>query len=209
MRCRVALALVTALTVQVSPAVPPQPLTLELRVFNGGEEVTAHIRTTLHRPGEHGEAILQASAVNGRVQYQVAPGIYDVQVIQERDGRVLEIRWANRLVVMPYPDEPGHHLEVINFKSGYGALQVRASADAKPDVAIYEPGKRDRPAAAPLTAATYQLFVLRAGAYDVLAKSAGKSAWHVAIDVPLDRTRLWIVPEIKEPPATVPYLRIP
>jgi hypothetical protein len=101
---------------------------------------------------------------------------------------------------MPYPDQPGHHLEVINFKNGYGALQVRASADAKPDVAIYQPGNRDKPAAVPLTTPTYLLFVMRAGAYDVLAKSAGKSAWHLAIDVPVDRTRLWIVPEIKEPP---------
>jgi hypothetical protein len=209
MRCRLALAFATALAAQAPSTVPSQPLTLELRAFNGTEEVTAQIRTTLHRPDEHGEPILQAGPVNGRVQYQVPPGIYDAQVIHERDGRVLDIRWANRLVVMPYPDETGHHLEVVNFKNGFGALQVRASGDARVDIAIFAPGNRDKPAAVPLTASTYQLFVVRAGAYDVLAKSAGKSAWHVAIEVPLDRTRLWVVPESKELPVTVPYLRLP
>ena len=71
--------------------------------------------------------------------------------MHERDGRVLNIRWANRLVVMAYPDESGHHLEVINFRNGFGALQIRAPGGGQPDVALYEPGKRDKPAAAPLT----------------------------------------------------------
>lgn len=198
MRCRLALALVTALAAQDPAAVPAQPLTLELRVFNGTEEVTAQTRTTLHRPGDHGQPMLQASPGGGRVQFQVPAGIYDLQVIYEREGRVLDIRWANRLVVMPYPDEQGHHLEVVNFKSGYGALQVRDPATRRPEAAIYEPGNRDKPAAAPIMTPTYVLFVVRAGVYDVLSRRSGKSTWHVAIDVPVDRTRLWIAPEERE-----------
>ena len=33
---------------------------------------------------------------------------------------------------MPYPDEAGHHLEVINFTPGYGALQMREERAASP-----------------------------------------------------------------------------
>ena len=40
----------------------------------------------------------------------------------------------------------------------------------------------------------YALFVVPAGTYDVQVKRAPKPAWHAGIDVPLDRTRLWIVP---------------
>ena len=38
------------------------------------------------------------------------------------------------------------------------------------------------------------LFVVRAGSYDLLAHGPARSAWHPAIDVPLDRTRLWVTP---------------
>jgi hypothetical protein len=201
MRCRLALAFVTAFAVQ-NPAQPPvKPLTLELRIFSGTEEVTGQTRTTIHRPGDHGEALFRGMPVGGRVQLQVPAGIYDVQVIHERDGRVLDIRWANRLVVMEYPDEGGHHLEVINFKNGYGALQVRDPAGGRPDAAIYEAGNRAKPVAMPITTSTYMLFVVRAGAYDVLSRRAGTATWHTAVDVPLDRTRLWVAPDIRESPA--------
>ncbi len=103
------------------------PLTLEIRVFNGAEEVTPLTRVTVHRAGERGDPLAQTLSADGRVALLVPAGIYDVQAIHERDGRVKNIRWANRLVVMPYPDEQGHHLEVINFKNGFGALQVAAA----------------------------------------------------------------------------------
>ena len=189
-----ALALVTALAVQDPLADPARQLTLELRMFNGVEEVTAQTRATVHRAGDRGEPLLQAAPSDGRIELRVPAGIYDVQAIHERDGRVLNIRWANRLVVMPYPDEPGHHLEVVNFKNGFGALQIREPAGGQPDVALYEQGKRDKPATAPFAASSYLLFVVRAGAYDLLARQVGKSTWHPGVDVPLDRTRLWIAP---------------
>ena len=46
MRCRLALALVSALAAQDQAPGPVKPLTLELRVFNGTEEVTAHSKNT-------------------------------------------------------------------------------------------------------------------------------------------------------------------
>lgn len=195
MRCGLALALVAAFAAQDPASNPPQQLTLELRVFNGSEEVTAQSRVTIHRAGDRGEPMMNAGATTGRVQLQIPAGIYDVQAIHEREGRVLNIRWANRLVVMAYPDEAGHHLEVINFKNGFGALQVRDPGEKPPpDVAIYEAGKREKPAAVPVTTSSYLLFVVRAGTYDVLARAGGKSVWHTAVDVPVDRTRLWVTP---------------
>jgi hypothetical protein len=194
MQWDLALALVTALAVQDPAADSARQLTLELRMFNGAEEVTAQTRATVHRAGDRGEPLLHAASSDGRVELRLPAGIYDVQAIHERDGRVLNIRWANRLVVMPYPDEPGHHLEVINFKNGFGALQIREPAGGQPDVALYEQGKRDKPAATPFATSSYLLFVVRAGSYDLLARAAGKSTWHAGVDVPLDRTRLWVTP---------------
>ena len=194
MRCGLALALVTAFAAQDPVTDPGKQLTLELRVFHGTEEVTAQTRTTVHRAGDRGEPLMHASSADGRIQVRLAAGIYDVQAIHERDGRVVNIRWANRLVLMPYPDEPGHHLEVINFSNGFGALQIREAAGGRPDAALYEPGNRDKPAAAAVATPTYLLFVVRAGLYDLLTRVSGKPTWNAGIDVPLDRTRLWVIP---------------
>jgi hypothetical protein len=194
MQWGLALALVTALAVQDPAADSARQLTLELRMFNGAEEVTGQTRATVHRAGDRGEPLLQTAPSDGRVQLRLPAGIYDVQAIHERDGRVLNIRWANRLVVMPYPDEPGHHLEVINFKNGFGALQIREPGGGRPDVTLYEQGKRDKPATAPFAESSYLLFVVRAGSYDLLARAPGKATWHAGVDVPLDRTRLWVTP---------------
>jgi hypothetical protein len=117
-----------------------------------------------------------------------------VQALREREGRVVTIRWAQRLVVMPYPDEEGRHLEVINFQNGYGALEVRRRDHGPPDVAVYRSGDRAKPAAQPIRGAGYHLFVLPAGAYDIESRQAGTVSWETGFDVPLDRTRLLIVP---------------
>jgi len=194
MRCGLALALVTAFAAQDPVADPGKQLTLELRVFHGTAEVTAQSRATLHRAGDRGEPLMHASSADGRIQVRLTPGIYDVQAIHEREGRVLNIRWANRLVLMPYPDELGHHLEVINFSNGFGALQIREAAGGRPDAALYEVGNRDKPTAAAVATPTYLVFVVRAGLYDLLTRVSGKPTWNAGIDVPLDRTRLWVIP---------------
>jgi hypothetical protein len=174
-----------------------EDVVLELRVFLGREEVTGHTRVTVNRAGERGSPLFNATAADGGVRIKVPAGIYDVQAIQERDGRVLNIRWANRLVVMAYPDEPGQHLEVINFKAGFGALQVRGATD----LAIYEAAKRDKPATTPVAGSSYVLFVVPAGSYDLQVRvGAGtKTWWQSAIDVPLDRTRLYVIPPMQPP----------
>lgn len=171
------------------------PLTLEIRVFTGVEEVTGETRVTVHRAGERADPLAQTAAGVGRVTLVVPPGIYDVQAIRERDGRVISIRWAERLVVMPYSDENGHHLEVVNFMNGFGALQVRSSqAAVLPEVDIYAATVRDKPVATRVDGAGYALFVVPAGKYDVLVKAGSKQAWQADIDVPPGRTRLLVLP---------------
>ena len=170
-------------------------ITLEIRAFRGADDVTHETRITVHKAGERDHAIAQV-AIGGSPLMKVPAGIYDAQAIHEKDRKVVSIRWAERLVVMPYPDEAGHHLEVINFTNGYGALQMRSAAGQKPDgeLALFAAADHGRPVALARTHALYALFVVPASTYDAQVKRGPKPAWHTGIDVPLDRTRLWIVP---------------
>jgi hypothetical protein len=172
-----------------------QMLTLEVRAFRGTDDVTHETRITLHKAGDHAQAVAQVP-IGAPPMMKVPPGIYDAQAIQEQDRRVVNIRWAERLVVMPYPDEAGHHLEVINFTNGYGALQVRGAAGQKPagELAVFAAADRGRPVVLATWHEKYALFVVPANQYDVRVKRGTWEGWHSAIDVPLDRTRLLIVP---------------
>jgi hypothetical protein len=177
-------------------AQPAQPLlTLEIRAFNGSDDVSAATRITIHRAGQRDQPVGRL-AIGGPRTLKVPPGIYDAQAVHEQDGRVVGIRWAERLVVMPYPDEAGHHLEVINFVSGYGALELRGAAGKRSDadVALFTPADHERPAATAASQENYALFVVPVGRYDVQVRRNNRATWHAGIDVPLDRTRLWIVP---------------
>ena len=172
-------------------------LTVEVRVFLGGEEVTGETRVTLHRAGERTTSVAPAPGNEGRHVFNVAAGIYDAQAVRERDGKVLNIKWAERLIIMPYPDEGGRHLEVVNFTSGYGAFQVKTPQPGQmPELTIFSAGERTRPVAAPIPnrhGQDYVLFVVPAGRYDVQVKTP-RPSWHADLEVPLDRTRLWLIP---------------
>jgi hypothetical protein len=172
----------------------PQTLTLEIRVFAGTIDVTGETRVTIHRAGERGQPVGQVAAIEPRVLVKVAPGIYDAQAVREKDGQALNIRWAQRLVVMPYADEEGHHLEVVNFMPGYGALQIRQTGPAPGSTfVLYAAGERSQPFPS-IHGNGYTLYVVPAGQYDIEVRRGPKSTWHKGIEVPLDRTRLWIVP---------------
>jgi hypothetical protein len=178
----------------LTPWQAPGHVLLELRVFTGAQEVTGDTRISVYRGGERVTPVAQATPQSGRLEIEVDPGIYDVQAIREHDGRVMGIRWAERLVVMAYPDEAGHHLEVVNLETGFGALQVRGPDGAKvPDAAIFGTGERTKEVATRFTGDGYALFVAPAGNYDVRFRDGEREAWHADIDVPRDRTRLLIV----------------
>lgn len=174
-----------------------QLLTLEIRSYRGTEDVSAATRVMVHRAGQREQPVGQIMPGGPRT-VTVLPGIYDAQAVHERDGHVLSIRWAERLVVMPYPDEDGHHLEVINFDTGYGALQIRSGGGRPPgsemQIALFTADERSQPAAVPTRPGPYALFVVPAGPYNVRITRGSAPTWHPGIHVPLDRTRLWIVP---------------
>jgi len=168
-------------------------ITLVVRVFNGVDEVTSESRVNIFKAGDRQAAIAEARAKRV-VETSVGQGMYDAQVIREREGRVLNIRWAERLLVMPYPDEAGRHLEVINFQNGFGALEVRGHDPAAPEVAIFAPGSHDQEAGKRMAGTGYALFVVPAGRYDLRVQHDGRTTWHADVEVPADRTRLWIEP---------------
>ena len=161
---------------------PQVSLNLEVRAFNGTEDVTAQYApdgAPRRRTTDLGDSrSIRWETASRRCRFPA--GIYDVQAIHERDGKVVNIRWANRLVVMPYPDEKGQHLEVINFKNGFGALQVRGAGPEErvSTASIYEAGKRDKPVATPHGGRSYALFVVPAGLYDLQVRIGDTVTWH-------------------------------
>ena len=158
--------------------------------------MTAETRLTVYQRRRTHRSLAQVSRAQGTVSRRRWRQIPTLQLIQERTGRVLNIRWAERLVVMQYPDEAGHHLEVVNFKPGLGALEIRSKQPGTtPDVALYPPGVRDKEAATRIEGPGYALFVVPSGKYDILLRAGGRSTWTTDVDVPLDRTRLWLAPD--------------
>jgi hypothetical protein len=169
-----------------------QTIRLEVRVFDGAEDVTARARVQIYPSGSR-TAPLPTVSRGERHVVEVAPGLYDAQAIVEQDGRVTGIRWAERLAVMAYPDEAGDHLEVINVRNGFGALQVRAShgGPVQGEAALFPSGSREpsrRVAAASRTAA-WLLFVVPAGRYDLVTMPDSR-VQASEIEIPPDRTRL-------------------
>lgn len=185
---RSVLLLAVALALQA-----PATVTLSVRVFDGTEEVTRETRIALFRAGDR-QAPLSEVRAAGPLVAPVPPGFYDVQAIREQSGRVVSIRWAERLVVMAYPDEAGRHLEVINLQSGFGALDVRGTEGKPLDAAIFAAGNREHETARPIDADGDALFVVPAGRYDVRLRRDGTTTWHPDIEVPVDRTRFWVAP---------------
>lgn len=167
-------------------------IALRIRVFNGTDEVTSQARLVVFKAGDRQSPI---PAANGA--YNVPPGFYDAQVIREQDGKVAGIRWAQGLVVEPYPDEAGQHLEVINLQSGYGALEVRGNTGAMPDAAVFAKDAHDKEIGRRIGGDGYALFVVPAGVYDVRLENGGKISWHPGIEVPADRTRFVLASESK------------
>jgi hypothetical protein len=185
--------LIAGTTAGQEPPAPATPVVAEFRVFAGTEEISATTRLRIMPTGARSEA----SPVGGPpLRVTVPPGIYDVQALRMRPEGIVGIKWAERLVVMHYPDEGGRHLEVINFEPGYGALQLRASKAplAGYDIAVFAAGEREAEAAAAVEGDDYRLFILEAGRYDVRVRRAGdpsqETHWILDVEVPADRTRL-------------------
>jgi len=179
----------------------PQPasgavIRAEFRVFDGTTEVTPFTRIRIRPSGstETGRII-----EGGDLTIDLAPGIYDAQAVRQDNGQVVNVRWAERLVVMPYPDEGGRHLEVINFTDGYGALELKWPEGEAPDPAgvAVTLSRTGEPRPVPtrlLHGLGYLLAVVPAGTYDVHIMQPGKGDVAIGnLEVPADRTRMKII----------------
>lgn len=178
---RAMMLLASTVLMQTAPA---HTIALRIRVFDGTDEVTAQTRIVVFKAGDRQSPL---AAPGGAVN--VAPGFYDAQIIREQDGKVTGIRWAERLVVEAYPDEAGRHLDVVNLQNGYGALEVRSSSGSVPDAALFAKDAHDTAVARRIDGDGYALFVVPTGVYDVRVTENGQTRWHLAIEVPADRTR--------------------
>lgn len=186
----------TAPTLPSAPAEQPT-VRLEVRVFDGSDDVTHESHVKLYPKGQRTTDIPMTTAGAGQpTTALVAVGFYDAQAIRERRGEAPNIRWAQQWLVQRYPDEYGRHLEVINYKSGYGALQVRpapseaAAAKGWTGVA-YAAGDQSKEIGKSIASADDLLFAMPSGRYDIKVVMADKSTqWLRDIDVPADRTRL-------------------
>ena len=166
-------------------------------MFDGATEVTAATRLRVRPSGssETGRVVEAASTL----VLNLPAGIYDVQAVRQESGQVVSVRWAERLVIMPYPDEAGHHLEVINFSNQFGALQLRwpdgqSSELAGVGVTVSKNGDARPTATRPIRGPGYVLLVLPAGSYDLHITQPGRSDLRLgAIEVPADRTRMKLI----------------
>src|SRR3972149_1409663 len=78
------LLLALALLSAWSPSRQDQ-ITLEIRVFAGGQEVSGETRITVYRAGDRRAPVAQLTPRTGRLGIPVAPGVYDVQAIPARE----------------------------------------------------------------------------------------------------------------------------
>lgn len=168
----------------------------EFRVFDGTSEVTAETRLRVRPSGstETGR-ILEGS----QLAVELPAGLYDVQAVRQQAGQVVAVRWAEKLVVMAYPDEGGRHLEVLNFANDHGALQLRWPEGQAPDPAGVAVTVTPEGATRPVPARTlhglgYALLVLPAGTYDIRITRPGREPVLLPkIEVPADRTRMKVI----------------
>lgn len=188
-------ALVTAESAVCQPAPPPAIIRVEFRVFDGVTDVSAETRLRVRPSGstETGQLV-----EGSPLAIDLPAGIYDVQAVRHEAGALVSVRWAEQLVVMAYPDEGGRHLEVINFASEHGALQLRWPGHAPAPMGVAVTATRDgagKPAPARLFHAPgYVLLVLPSGTYDVriTRPDADPIVWP-GVEVPADRTRMKVI----------------
>ncbi|BCS32747.1 hypothetical protein TBR22_A19690 [Luteitalea sp. TBR-22] len=140
------------------------PLRLDLRVFRGTVEVTRDTAVTVYPTGVRTGGVAAPLVPSGERRATLAAGQYDLQLLQQRDGAVSGIAWTTLRLLVDYPGEGGHHLEVINFDKTYGAVQVR-HAGAGWSVRLL---RRDgAEVARGVPGDGYQLLVAPAGTYDI------------------------------------------
>lgn len=152
------------------------PLALDVRVFRGAAEVTRDTKVTVFPAGTRINGRTAPLLASGERHLPLAPGRYDLQLIQHQDGKVSGITWTTLRLLVAYPGESGRHLEVLNFDRNWGALQIRA-AGPRPSGPVTWSARLLRKDGAEVARGVggdgYQVLVAPAGTYDVVISGAG------------------------------------
>ncbi len=196
------LVAVTLASAQAPPAASPvvipaggPNIRLQLRVYDGLTDVTRETRVRLFPAGRRGTPIKLTLGADRAYEADVPVGLYDVQAVRSRSDSIAGVRWVERMLVQQYPDEYGRHLQVVNLKDGFGALQIRPdSGTATPtgwSAVATPPGVPATEAAKARSLGPDLLLVVPAGTYDVkVMLPSEQPAWITAIEIPDQRTRL-------------------
>ena len=161
------LTVVTGVLLQAAP-----PLSLHVRVFRGQAEVTRDTTVTVFPAGQrtNGRQLAQTPESRER-QLPLAAGQYDLQFVQHEDGKVSRIAWTTLRLLVEYPGEAGHHLEVLNFEKDWGALEVRPSGPHQSGPVTWRArllSKDGTDVSKGADGEGYQLVVAPAGTYDLV-----------------------------------------
>lgn len=159
------------------------PLSLHVRVFRGQAEVTQDTTVTVFPAGQriNGRQLAKTPESTER-QLPLAAGQYDLQLVQHQDGKVSGIAWTTLRLLVDYPGEAGHHLEVLNFEKDYGALEVRPEGAHRSGPAAWRARlqrKDGTDVAQGVAGDGYQVVVAPAGTYDLVIEG-GASPVRVA-----------------------------
>ena len=171
------------------------PVELLVRVCDGVEEVTADCRIAVYTADSR-EAPLMPERRPGGHHVEVAPGLYDLQITRSDTGDQVAIEWAEHLSVLRYPDEGGHHAEIVNLQPFFGALLVRPprawlDTDGDWHVSAFLHGGIGRAGFEPVSGGgDHWLFILPAGRYDLVAGQGSTELAVADLEVPARRTRL-------------------
>jgi hypothetical protein len=185
---------------QAAPPLPVFPpggptVRLQLRVFDGVDDVTREATLRLYPAGRRETPIRLTLGRDQAFEADVPVGLYDVQAIREKGGEVTGVRWVERLLVQKYPDEFGRHLQVVNLRAGFGALQIRPEADGAPtpgwSAVATTPGSPATEVARARALGPDLLLVVPSGIYDVkVTLPNAQPSWLAGIEIPDSRTRL-------------------
>jgi hypothetical protein len=193
------LALVAASAAAQSPAATAAAtgpsVRLQIRVFDGTDDVTRDAHVRLYAAGHRSDPVALTLGPDQAYEADVPVGVYDVQAIRERAGAAAGVRWVERLLVHRYPDEFGRPQQVVNLRSGFGALQIRPGAGttgpAGWSAVATPPGARATEVARAKPCGADLVLVVPSGTYDVkVMVPNGDPTWIANLDIPDGRTRL-------------------
>lgn len=144
---------------------------LEVRVFDGPIDVGPEVRVLIKPSDSSADARPIERTPDGRNRVRVPVGRYDVQAVQERGREVINVKWATGLLAQRYPDTGDDHLEVVNFRTGYGAIRVAPSAPStEASWTAMVTGVATKAEVKP--AFGFALIALPEGRYDVVVRSS-------------------------------------